>query len=124
MLAARRDEVGHLGEHLVDGEWLGHRLGPLSEGEQAADLLLDDRKLFDRHSETSIGGRSLAAAAVEIDGEPCAGDGVAELVSKSGGELAEEPLALAGQEAGPELAELPAHPLDAARQPADLVVDR
>jgi hypothetical protein len=34
------------------------------------------------------------------------------------------PLALAGQEAGPELAELPAHPLHAAVEPADLIVDR
>ena len=105
MVAPRRREVADLREEPVDGDWLRRRraLGRrLRQREQAPNLLLEDVELPSGDCEAVVGrgaARSCrAAAAVEVDRQPGAGDSVAEFVGEPGCQLAEQPLPLTRDE--------------------------
>ena len=105
MVAPRRREVADLGQEPIDGDRLRRLLllrRRLRQGQQTADLLLEDVELPSGDGEAVVGRAAAhscrAAAAVQVDRQPCAGDGVAEFVGKSSRQLAKQPLPLTSDE--------------------------
>jgi len=87
VLAAGGGEVADLGQERIDGQRLRRRLLLPAQGEQAADLFLEDGELAGGDAEAVVGRARRAAAAVEVYGELRAGDGIPQLVGEAGGEL-------------------------------------
>ena len=105
MVTSRRREVADLSQEPVDGDRLRRLLllrRCLRQGQQTTDLLLEDVELPSGDGEAVVRRAAAhscrAAAAVEVDRQPGAGDGVAEFVGKSSRQLAKQPLPLTGNE--------------------------
>ena len=103
MVAPRRREVADLGQEPIDGDRLRRLFllrRRLRQSEQSADLLLQDVELPSGDGEAVVGRGAAhscrAAAAVEVDRQPGAGDGIAEFVGESSRQLAKQPLPLTG----------------------------
>jgi len=131
MLGPRADQIPHLGDDRREVKRLRRRVVStatgLAKGEEAADLLLENGQLPRRHGEAVVGRARVAtgaAAAMEIDRQPGAGDRVPQLMGEPGGELAQKPLAFGRRQARAQFGERRAQIVAARHEAADVVAIR